>query len=125
MTYQTFKKIAESFRKDVIVSQHGDYSNNKSKNTLGIIFIKPDGRQSKVYDYHGTYAEILNRLHIPVITKNSYNTTLAQLEYYKESHGTICPFFGDIIDYTEQIKEYEEKIKYYNSDKVVRDWEYK
>ena len=125
MTYQTFKKIAESFRKDVIVSQHGDFCNNKSKNTLGIIFIKPDGRQSKVYDYHGTYAEILNRLHIPVITKIDYNTTLAMLEDYKKRNGTINPFFGGIIDYTEQIKEYEEKIKYYNSDKVVRDWEYK
>lgn len=125
MTYQTFKKIAESFRKDVIVSQHGDFCNNKSKNTLGIIFIKPDGRQSKVYDYHGTYAEILNRLHIPVITKSDYNTTLAMLEDYKKRNGTICPFFGDVMDYTEQIKEYEEKIKYYNSDKVVRDWEYK
>lgn len=122
MTFQKFKSIAETFRPDVIVSKHGDYDNGKSKYTLGIIFVK-NGRKSKVYSYSGTYADVLRRLNIPVVTKSDYMTTMSQLEYYKESHGTICPFFGIVNDFSEQIKEYEEKIKYFNSDKVVRDWE--
>lgn len=123
MTFQKFKAIAESFRPDVKVSQHGDYCTGKSKYTLGIIFCQ-DGKKSKVYDYSGTYADILRRLGIQVITKSDYLTTKSQLEYYKENHGTMCPFFGIINDYSEQIKEYEEKLKYYDSNKVVRDWEF-
>lgn len=123
MTFQKFKAIAESFRPDVKVSQHGDYCTGKSKYTLGIIFCR-DGKESKVYDYSGTYADILRRLGIQVITKSDYLTTKSQLEYYKENHGTVCPFFGIISDYSEQIKEYEEKLKYYDSNQVVRDWEF-
>lgn len=122
MTYQKFKAIAEKYRPDIKVSQHGDYCTGKSRYTLGIIFYR-DGKESRVYNYSGTYAEILNRLGIPVITKSDYMTTVNQLEYYKESNGTICPFFGIINDFSEQIKEYEEKIKYFNSDKVIREWE--
>lgn len=122
MTYQKFKAIAEKYRPDIKVSQHGDYCTGKSKYTLGIVFYR-DGKESRVYNYSGTYADILNRLGIPVITESAYKTVINSLETYKKLHGTICEFFGDIIDYSEQIAETEEKIRYYNSDKVVREWE--
>lgn len=124
MTFETFKKIAESHRSDIIVSIHGDYCYNKSKNTLGIIFIK-DGKKSKVYDYSGTYAEILNKLGVPTITKSDYITAKKQLEYYKEHHGSIGFFTDEVFNFTEEIRQYEQKITEYESDKFVRDWEVK
>lgn len=46
MTYQKFKAIAEKYRPDIKVSQHGDYYTGKSRYTLGIIFYR-DGKESK------------------------------------------------------------------------------
>lgn len=124
MTFETFKKIAESHRSDIIVSKHGEYCSNKSKNTLGIIFVK-NGKQSKVYDYSGTYAEILNKLDIPTVTSTDYATAKAQLDYYKKYHGTSGFFSDEVFDFSKEIQEYEQKIAEYESDKFIRDWEVK
>lgn len=122
MTFEKFKRIAEQFRPDVRVSRHGDFCNGKSKWTLGIVFIR-NGRESRVYNYSGSYADILNRLDIPVITKSDVKTTLAELERCKRNHGTKDIFFGGTMDYSEEIKRLEENLEWYNSDEVVREWE--
>lgn len=124
MTFKTFEKIAAMHRPDVIVSAHGDYCNNKSKNTLGIIFVK-DGKQSKVYKYSGTYAEILNRLNIAIITNTDLATLENQLKDYQDRHGKKNIFTGKAADYSREIAETEQKISYYlTSSDVVREWEY-
>lgn len=129
MTFKTFEKIATVHRPDVRVSKHGDYCNNKSKNTLGIVFIKADGSESRVYDYHGTYAEILNKLKIQVVTKSDIASIEAQLAYYEKKHGKkkIFVFDGEneINDFTKEIADTKAQLQYYlTSDKVVREWEY-
>lgn len=129
MTFETFEKIASTHRPDIIVSKHGDYCNNRSKNTLGIIFIKPDGKQSRVYDYHGTYAEILNKLKIQVVTKSDIASIEAQLAYYEKKHGKkkIFVFDGEseINDFTKEIADTKARLQYYlTSSEVVREWEY-
>ncbi len=124
MTFETFKKIAESKRSDIKVSRHGDYCNNKSKNTLGIIFIK-DGRESKVYDYSGTYAEVLNKLGIKTVTSTDYAIAKGQLDFYKKNHGTESFFSNGLMDYSKEIQEYEEKIAKYESNEYIREWEVK
>lgn len=124
MTFKTFEKIAAMHRPDVIVSAHGDYCNNKSKNTLGIIFVK-DGKQSKVYKYSGTYAEILNRLNIAIVTDTDLATLENQLKDYQDRHGKKNIFTGKAADYSKEIAEIEQKISYYRTSKdVVREWEY-
>ena len=40
MTFKQFEATVKHFRNDIIVSKHGDFCNNDSKTTLGIIFIK-------------------------------------------------------------------------------------
>ena len=127
MTFKTFEKIVAAHRPDVIVSQHGDYCNNKSKNTLGIIFVKPDGRQSRIYDYHGTYAEIIVKLNIPIVTKSDIACVKADLERYQEMNGTesIFAFDDEVLDYSKEITETEQRLNYLlTSDEVVREWEY-
>lgn len=127
MTFKTFEKIVAAHRPDVIVSQHGDYCNNKSKNTLGIIFVKPDGRQSRIYDYHGTYAEIIVKLNIPIVTKSDIACVKADLERYQEMNGTesIFAFDDEVLDYSKEIAETEQRLNYLlTSDEVVREWEY-
>lgn len=130
MTFKTFEKIAAIHRPDVRVSRHGDYCNNRSKNTLGIVFIKPDGSESRVYDYHGTYAEILNKLNIKVVTVSDIASLKAELVYYEKKHGKKKTFaFGfeedTVYDFSKEIADLEARIKYFEtSDDVVREWEY-
>ncbi len=126
MTFETFEKIASIHRPDIIVSKHGDYCNNRSKNTLGIIFIKPDGKQSRVYNYHGTYTEILNKLNIQVITKSDVASLEAELKTYEYINGQESIFDdGMVFDYTKEIADTKDRLNYFlTSDDIVREWEY-
>ena len=122
MTFETFKKIAESYRSDVRVSRHGDYCTNKSRNTLGIYFVK-NGRESRVHNYYGSYSDILNKLGIPTITKADYTTAVATLERYREMNGEPKLFGDGVYDYSAEIERWEKLIAEYESDAFVRDWE--
>lgn len=129
MTFKTFEKIATAHRPDVRVSKHGDYCNNKSKNTLGIVFVKADGSESRVYDYHGTYAEILNKLKIQVVTKSDIASLEAELAYYEKKHGKKKVFVFDgeseINDFSKEISDTKARLDYFlTSNDVVREWEY-
>lgn len=129
MTFKTFEKIAAAHRPDVRVSKHGDYCNNASKNTLGIVFVKADGSESRVYDYHGTYAEILNKLKIHVVTKSDIASLEYQLAYYEKKHGkkNIFVFDGEneINDFSKEISDIKDRLNYLlTSYDVVREWEY-
>jgi hypothetical protein len=127
MTFKTFKKIASKYRPDVRVSRHGDYCNNRSKNTLGIVFVKADGSESRVYDYHGTYAEILNKLNIKVVTVSDIASLKAEIVCYKNLNGQESIFDDDdtVSDFSKEIADLEARVKYFEtSDDVVREWEY-
>ena len=127
MTFKTFEKIAAIHRPDVRVSMHGDYCNNRSKNTLGIVFVKADGSESRVYNYHGTYSEILNKLNIKVVTKSDIASLKAELKTYEELDGqeSIFAFDDEVSDFTKEIADTKARLQYYlTSDEVVREWEY-
>ena len=127
MTFKTFEKIAAAYRPDVRVSKHGDYCNNASKNTLGIVFVKADGSESRVYDYHGTYAEILNKLKIKVVTKSDIASLEAELKMYEELDGQESIFDDDdtVSDFSKEISDTKDRLNYLlTSYDVVREWEY-
>lgn len=90
MTYKQFETTVNHFRNDVKVNQHGTFCNNDSKTTLGIIFIE-DNKESKVYDFSGTYSEVLNKLDIFKFYEDSdiefLNNQLVKLE---ENHNKIA-----------------------------------
>lgn len=111
MTFNQFRTAVENYRNDVIVSKHGDYCSNKSKNTLGIVFIN-NGKQSKVYNYSGTYSEILTRLGIPHATQAEIETVKTEIEQLKKRNGQKKMFGNGIVDNTEEIKKYKKKLEY-------------
>ena len=113
MTFKQFEATVKHFRSDIVVSKHGEFCNNKSENTLGIIFIK-DGKESKVYDFSGTYSEVLNKLDIFKFYEDSdiefLNAQLAKLE---ESHGKVARLSLNKlpVDNSSKIKEVKETIE--------------
>lgn len=110
MTFNQFEKTVKHFRDDVIVSQHGSFCNNKSKNTLGIIFLK-NGKESRVYNYSGTYREILTQLKITDYYMDEDITEYQfRINQLRKSNGTKSIFSDKTIDNTKEIAEIENKI---------------
>lgn len=115
MTYKQFEEAVKKFKPNAVVSKHGDYCSNKSKTTLGIYFIREDGTHSKVYDYSGTYMDVLCSLGIGecVTSKEVLRALEDELERAKKQHGKRNLFLKDkVIDNTEKIKKLEEQIEH-------------
>lgn len=116
MTFKQFEAIAKKYRPDAVVSKHGEFwRNHETVTRLGIYFIDADGNPSKVYDYAGTYQEVLRKLGIETVTKEQIEIAETMLAKLKAEHGKTDPFFGLTIDNSESIKEYETKLKQYES----------
>ena len=111
MTFKQFEATVKHFRNDVIVSQHGAFCNNDSKITLGIIFIK-DGKESKVYDFSGTYSEVLNKLDIFKFYEDSdINFINNEIERLENGNGKKDLFFGLLIDNSAKIEELKTRLE--------------
>lgn len=140
MQYTTFKNIAKKFRPDIKVSQHGDFCTNDSKTTLGIIFIK-NGRESRVYDYSGSYATVLSKLGVNVVTIETYNTIknheIAKVEekieqlYKDKADGNtwLYDMFGGSINDTikeakQELVKYKKFIEDVDNHKVIYEGDY-
>lgn len=120
MTFKKFAEIAAARRPDVVVHAH--------KSCGGVqdiaIYFKKDGRESRVYSYRGSYAEVLNRLGIKVITQTDVATAEAQLRMAKKAHGKPSLFGkGTVRDCSEEIEHLTELLRRYQTDEFVRDWE--
>ena len=121
MTYQKFTAIAAAHRPDAVVHAHGALGGVPD---VAVYFIRPDGRHSKVYHYRGSYADILNRLGIKVITATDLATAEGQLRMAKAAHGKPGLFSrGRPMDYSGEIERLTALIARYHSDEYVRDWE--
>ena len=104
MTFSKFAAIAAAHRPDAVVHAHGAFGGVPD---VAVYFIRPDGRHSKVYHYHGSYADILNRLGMA-----------------KEANGKPGLFSkGKPVDQSEEIARLESLLERYKSDEFVRDWE--
>lgn len=124
MTFTQFKRIAETFRTDVHVFAHGEFAGT-GKDTVCITFRKANGRESKVYTFRGTYAEVLNRLGIKVVTKSDVAAVREELAHYQKGHGKPNLFSnGKACDYSRQIAREEARLAAYFTDEWVRDWEW-
>jgi len=113
MTFKQFENTVKHFRQDIKVSQHGTFCNNDSKTTLGIIFIK-DGKESKVYDFSGTYSEVLNKLDIfKFYEEGDIEFLNSQLVKLEESHGKVARLSLTKlpVDNSSKIKEIEETLE--------------
>ena len=121
MTFRKFAEIAAARRPDVVVHAHDSFG---GVSDIAIYFIREDGTHSKVYSYRGSYAEILNRLGIRVITKADLLTAENMLDLALRTHGKPCLFIkGKTRDNSREIAELRERIAAYKSDEYIRDWE--
>lgn len=91
---------------------------------MAVYFTRADGTHSKVYSYRGSYAEILNRLGIKVVTEADLRTAENLLDMAIRSHGKPGLFSkGKPRDNSREIAELQERIARYMSEEYVRDWE--
>lgn len=94
MQYKQFKALVLANCPDVkCVSKHGDFCNNPSKNTLGVMF----KNSNRVYDYSGTYFQILNQLGYKCTTQEDIDITEGALKALERNHGAKG-LFGKVID---------------------------
>ena len=111
MTFKQFEATVKHFRSDIVVSKHGEFCNNDSKTTLGIIFIK-DGKESKVYNFSGTYSEVLNKLNITEFYEDSdINFINNEIERLENGNGKKDLFFGLLIDNSAKIEELKTRLE--------------
>ena len=116
MTFKQFEQTVLHFRKDVIVSKHGDFCTNKSNNTLGVVFIS-NNKQSKVYDFSGTYEEILHKLDIKEFhTNDDILHYTREIERLEKDNGTKSFFSSKLVDNSMKINEYKAILESFNSE---------
>ena len=121
MTFEKFAAIAAAHRPDAVVQAHGTFGGVAD---VAICFRRPDGNESRVYHYRGSYAAILNQLGIKVVTASGLSTAEEQLRLARASHGKPGLFSkGQPEDRSREIERLTALIAQYNSDEYIRDWE--
>lgn len=106
MTFAKFEEIIKNRYPGVTVFQHGEFAGNKVN--VSIIF---DGEHGRVYQYNGTYCEVLNKLGINVIYKHNYQALVSALERARRENGKTDIFFGGVVDTTKDIEEYTRRLQ--------------
>lgn len=118
MTFKKFLTIVSANRPDAVVHPHGKFGGVPD---VAIYFVNPDGKQSKVYNYCGSYAEILHKLGIEFVTETDIITVKHKIEQLKKNHGKIGLFTKKPIDYSEEIKKYSEILNRLENLKMIQE----
>jgi hypothetical protein len=113
MTFATFETLVKKKHPAVEIFKHGEFAG--SKINVAIVF-KPNG---KVYQYNGTYCEVLNKLGIPSIYKHDYEAAVSTLTKYKALHGTQDEFFGIVFDYSREIEEHTNRLNDFEQNYII------
>ena len=118
MKFSDFRATVQKFRPDVEVFPHGEFAECRKNKKVSVIFNYGKPNESRVYDYYGSYADILRRFDIPCMSKAEYGEMLQRLEHYKEQHGQDS-YFGGVLDYSEEITKIENKIERITSGELL------
>ena len=100
MTFNRFTAIVNEKYPNAKMYMHGEMAGNKIN--VAIIF---SGEHGKVYQYNGTYCEVLNKLGIKAMYQHNYAELKNRLAKAKALHGTEDKFFGFTYDKSEEIEE--------------------
>ena len=120
MTFKKFAEITAAHRPDAVVHAHKAFG---GVHDVAVYFKRQDGKESKVYSYRGSYAAILGKLGVKVVTSEAMAEAKAELAHYVEKNGRANLFTGKAMDYSAEIARLTAQIAAYNSDEYVRDWE--
>lgn len=121
MTFNSFVTILAACRPDV--HAHAPHMRGNDAAYTGKVMIT-FGASSKAYCYSGSYAEVLKKLGICVVTRADVLSVEEALEHAKKAHGKAGLFSrGQVVDNSARIAQLTELLQKYNSDEFVRDWE--
>ena len=110
MEFRDFEKTMAKFRPDLKVFPHGAFAGNEKNGKVSVIFNYGKPNESRVYDYYGSYAEILRRFDIECMSKDEFGEMLQRLETYRKWHGTLNCFTGEPTDCSAEIEDIENRI---------------
>ena len=106
MTFSRFEEVVKEKYPQARLFKHGEFAG--SKINVAIIF---NGEHGKVYNYNGTYCDVLNRLGIKAVYKHNYDSAKATLERYIRDNGKTCVFSGKPFDHSVQIALWTEIVQ--------------
>lgn len=112
MTFEKFNSYVRMYRPDVVELSAHQITRGKGNKVL-ISFRKPNGKESKGYEYSGSYGAILAKL-FEYTTEEELAYYEKELDEYKKAHGTVGKgLFSSGLprDFTKQIAYTEEKLK--------------
>ena len=111
MTFKQFESLVKTNRPDLIVHPHGAVMGNGVK--IAVQF-KPNG---KLYNYAGSYVQVLNRLGINAIYRSEYEQVKRLLQSSIEDDGKET-FYG-IYDGTKDIARFTEQLARYDREYII------
>lgn len=114
MKFERFEELVKEKHPTATIFPHGKISGNKIN--VSIIF---SGGCGKVYQYNGTYCDVLNKLGIKSIYKHDYNAIVCALERCIAEHGTEDKFFGGVLDRSAKIEEYRNRLNDLNENYII------
>ena len=114
MTFAKFEELVKEKHPNATLFKHGEFAGNKIN--VAIIF---NGEHGKVYQYNGTYCDVLNRLGVKAIYKHDYNALVSAFENAKKRNGKENIFFGGIIDCSKEIEEYANRLNDVDANYVI------
>lgn len=106
MTFKTFEGIVKEHRPEIEVAPHGQHLGAGNSVSVAVIFNPPYG---KVYNYRGSYCDVLNQLGIKACYRSQLITLKETIKRSKNAHGTRS-LFGYLIDNTKEIQRCEEEL---------------
>ena len=129
MTFDTFAKIVHSQRPELEVHPHGSARGNysgarggKCGNAPRVAVIYPNG---KLYQYSGSYGEVLGKLGIKTVDRSDVMTLEANLRSARERHGKPNIFSaGKPLDLSGEISRLEASLAKCYSSEYIRVWEF-
>jgi hypothetical protein len=116
MTFARFEELVKAKHPDAEIFKHGEFAGNKIN--VAVIFHKNSFGEGKVYQYNGTYCEVLNRLGVKAIYKHDLDSAIATLEQYIRTNGED-DWFGGVIDNTAKIAEWTARVADYEANFVI------
>lgn len=101
MTFNQFTAIVNAKYPNAKMYMHGKMAGNK----INVAIVFNGTNEEKVYQYNGTYCEVLNKLGIKAMYQHNYDAVKDHLAKAKALHETEDEFFGFTYDKSEEIKE--------------------
>lgn len=106
MTFRQFEELFKAKHPEGTVVQHGKFGGTEKNNKVAVTF----GKDSKVYEYYGSYQNILGKVGIKVAYKSDIEALERRLAELEASNGQNDEFFGFTIDNSEAIEETKRRL---------------